>query len=387
LASQRSKPAPQVSAFISHAKADAKKAQAIAEGLEKRGFKCWIAPRDVKAGRSYGDEIIRGIEGARSFVLVLSKASNDSAFVAREVERAVSKKKPIFAVRIADIEPAPSLELFVSSTQWIDAFKGRLGPHIDRLADLLTEEEGVEPVKPEPDKEKPGPSKMPKWAWPAGAAAAVLLAGAIGIFVWQWEQSDSSRERLQTDYYACANLAIDLATPACDRAIASGNFTGEELAGLYSERGNLRMQKGELDKALADLDESIRINPASFIAFWTRGAVYVAKNDFERAREDFNRALALNPDDASKTKIKEVLNAVTAGIESAVKSQPSDKSVITEPVWNSPGEVAGSAASSSPADVTPAAPLGGGPMPAIPAAPPMPVTPAIPTVPQPMPVR
>ncbi|HEX9752480.1 MAG TPA: toll/interleukin-1 receptor domain-containing protein, partial [Methyloceanibacter sp.] len=67
-------------------------------------------------GRSYGDEIIRGIESTRSFVLVLSKASNDSAFVAREVERAVSKKKPIFAVRIANVEPAPSLELFISGT-------------------------------------------------------------------------------------------------------------------------------------------------------------------------------------------------------------------------------------------------------------------------------
>ena len=105
-----------LSAFISHAKADEKKASAIASALEAKGFKCWIAPRDVKPGRSYGDEIIRGIESTRSFVLVLSKASNDSAFVAREVERAVSKKKPIFAVRLADVQPAPSLELFISGT-------------------------------------------------------------------------------------------------------------------------------------------------------------------------------------------------------------------------------------------------------------------------------
>jgi len=117
LAAEASKQAPGFSAFISHAKADAKKAQAIAEGLEKRGFKCWIAPRDVKAGRAYGDEIIRGIESARSFVLVLSKASNDSAFVAREVERAVSKKKPIFAMRIADVQPAGKKRL--KAAEWV----------------------------------------------------------------------------------------------------------------------------------------------------------------------------------------------------------------------------------------------------------------------------
>ena len=143
MATKQSKQDPLLSAFISHAKADEKKADAIAKALEARGFKCWIAPRDVKPGRSYGDEIIRGIESTRSFVLVLSKASNDSAFVAREVERAVSKNKPIFAVRIADVQPAPSLELFISGTQWIDAFPGRLSAHVGRLADLLAEEGGA----------------------------------------------------------------------------------------------------------------------------------------------------------------------------------------------------------------------------------------------------
>ncbi|MBC8013575.1 MAG: toll/interleukin-1 receptor domain-containing protein [Methyloceanibacter sp.] len=164
MAAKRSKQAPLLSAFISHAKADEKKARAIADSLESRGFKCWIAPRDVRAGRSYGDEIIRGIESTRSFVLVLSKASNDSAFVAREVERAVSKKKPIFAVRIANIEPAPSLELFISGTQWIDAFSGRLGLHVDRLAALLAEEEGAAPVAPAARTVGAEPRRLPKWA-------------------------------------------------------------------------------------------------------------------------------------------------------------------------------------------------------------------------------
>jgi hypothetical protein len=95
-----------LSAFVSHAKAEAKKAQEIAASLEERGLKCWIAPRDVTAGRTYGDEIIRGIESAKAFVLVLSNGSNGSAFVAREVERAVSKQKPIFVIRLANIEPA-----------------------------------------------------------------------------------------------------------------------------------------------------------------------------------------------------------------------------------------------------------------------------------------
>lgn len=193
MAATSSKPNPLLSAFISHAKADEKKADAIAKALEAKGFKCWIAPRDVKPGRSYGDEIIRGIESARSFVLVLSKASNDSAFVAREVERAVSKKKPIFAVRLADVQPAPALELFISGTQWIDAFPGRLASHVDRLANMLAEEEGSAPSGPGGDSPPP-PYKLPKWAVPLGAAASVLLVLGVGIGLWPGQQAPQRAE-------------------------------------------------------------------------------------------------------------------------------------------------------------------------------------------------
>ena len=173
-----------LSAFISHAKADAKKAQEIAASLEERGLKCWIAPRDVTAGRTYGDEIIRGIESAKAFVWCCRRAPTDSAFVAREVERAVSKQKPIFVIRLANIEPAPALELFISGAQWIDAFPGKLGPHIGKLAKLLGEDGGIEQAKPERSDAGTAPGKRPKWALPAGAAAALLLAVGVGFAFW-----------------------------------------------------------------------------------------------------------------------------------------------------------------------------------------------------------
>lgn len=103
--------------------------------------------------------------------------------MARAVERAVSKKKPVFAVRIANVEPAPSLELFVSDTQWIDAYPGRLEPHIGRLANLLAEEEGRKMPGAEP--EPPQPRRLPRWAVPLGAAASVLLVLGAGVVLWQ----------------------------------------------------------------------------------------------------------------------------------------------------------------------------------------------------------
>ena len=116
------------------------------------------------------------------------------------------------------------------------------------------------------------------------------------------------------------------------------------------------MQKGKLDQALADLNEAARIDASNFYAFWNRGAVYAAKGDYGRAQQDLAAALTLNPDKDSKAKIEEALNAVTASIQSAVEPKPADKSVITSPTWNIPGEVAGSAASSFPPAAMPASP-------------------------------
>ena len=183
LAEQRSNKPPDFAAFISHAKTDQKKVQEIVSALEQRGFKCWVAPRDVRPGHSYGDEIIRGIERSRCFILALSKASNESPFVAREVERAISKRKPIFPIRIEDVEPSSSLELFISSTQWIDAFLGG-GTQIDQLATLLAGEEGAEGAQTIVTPAPASPRRSGGWVWPAVFAVALLLGGLTGAFLW-----------------------------------------------------------------------------------------------------------------------------------------------------------------------------------------------------------
>jgi hypothetical protein len=166
------------SAFISYASDDREKAEGICTNLEAQGFVCWIAPRDVRAGREYADEIIRGLERSAAVVLVLSEAANTSVFVRREVERAVSKQKPVFPVRIEDVTPSPGLELFISGTHWIDAWTGRWDDHMTRLARDLGDASAVPPA---PDisagrRSLPGRRSFPL-AYAAGAALVVVLSG------------------------------------------------------------------------------------------------------------------------------------------------------------------------------------------------------------------
>ena len=124
-------------AFISYASEDESVASTISAYLERGGVSCWIAPRDVRPGADYAAEIIDGIETSAVLVLVLSEHANSSEFVKREVERAVSKGKPVFPVRVREVVPSKSLELFISSAEWIDAWHPPIEQYLGRLAESI----------------------------------------------------------------------------------------------------------------------------------------------------------------------------------------------------------------------------------------------------------
>jgi hypothetical protein len=123
--------------FISYSSEDIEPAMQICKLLEQRGIPCWITPRDVMPGRSYGEEIINAIENTSATVLVLSEHANLSVHVKNEIERAASKGKTIFPIRIREVQPSKALEFFISSAQWIDAFRPPLEAQIDALAGAI----------------------------------------------------------------------------------------------------------------------------------------------------------------------------------------------------------------------------------------------------------
>ena len=66
------------------------------------------------------------------------------------------------------------------------------------------------------------------------------------------------------------------------------------FAGAYNNRGAAYAEKGEIDLALIDYDEAIKLNPESANAYANRGDAYRIKNDFDRAIEDCTTAINLD---------------------------------------------------------------------------------------------
>ena len=123
--------------FISHSTKDAAKAKRIVALLEKSGLSCWVAPRDVRPGHDYDEEILEGIQSSSAMIVVLSRNANDSSFVKREVERAVAYRKQLFVIRIDASKPGRNLEFFLSTVHWADA-AGGLEEAVMQLAREIT---------------------------------------------------------------------------------------------------------------------------------------------------------------------------------------------------------------------------------------------------------
>jgi hypothetical protein len=124
--------------FISYSSKDAQVAEAVCRALEEQDITCWIAPRNIPQSMNYGQCIIDAIKGSKALVIIFSRHSNQSKFVAAEIERAFSYGIPIFPFRLEIIPPSPELELFLSTKQWQDAvIPPPLEHHIFKLRDII----------------------------------------------------------------------------------------------------------------------------------------------------------------------------------------------------------------------------------------------------------
>lgn len=119
--------------FISHSTIDKAVSDAACAALENGGIRCWVAPRDVQAGRSFAGEITRAIQESKIMVLIFSGHSNNSEQVLREVQLAVKARLHIIQFRIEDVHLNDDLEYFLSTPHWLDALTPPLENHLRRL--------------------------------------------------------------------------------------------------------------------------------------------------------------------------------------------------------------------------------------------------------------
>lgn len=185
--------------FVSYSQPDYACAVELVARVEAQGISCWIAPRDIAPSADWAAEIIDAISNARVMILVFSANSNNSPQVRREVERAVHKNVNILPFRIESVVPSKSLEYFLSSQHWLDAFPPPRDAHYARLCsylnDHLAKNEPGRSVAPDPASTQPAPILHNAAVLDSAELARIerLLAGYIGPIARHLVKAAASR--------------------------------------------------------------------------------------------------------------------------------------------------------------------------------------------------
>jgi tetratricopeptide (TPR) repeat protein len=116
------------------------------------------------------------------------------------------------------------------------------------------------------------------WLWAFWLGMTLLLTHPQTAAAAEGEQS----------WQTCigATAKPDDRVSACSAVIDAKTETGRKLAVAHCNRGEGLTEKRQLDSALADLNEAVRIDPAYPCAYANRGRVYAFKGDPDRAIAD-----------------------------------------------------------------------------------------------------
>lgn len=314
--------------FLSYASPDRAIAETVCAALEAGGIPCWMAPRNILPGSDYGASIIEALEAAQAMVLIFSSHSNVSPHIKREIERAVNKGIAVIPFRIENVLPSKTLEYFISTQHWLDAFTPPLERHLQHLVDtmrvLLSPTAPRQPLEAASPSPPPPPAPEPVSAAPRvpiftapqlkGAiwvAVVVILVGAViaGLTLRQSRkdqgtgpETSAAKVTMETkppEYPAAVKYSLERAKSAPNAAeklfwLNKALEQDPNLAEAYNDRGIVQAQGGQEDQAMQDFSRALSLAPKYYKAYNNRGNLHQKRGDLDQALADYNQALALN---------------------------------------------------------------------------------------------
>jgi tetratricopeptide (TPR) repeat protein len=122
-------------------------------------------------------------------------------------------------------------------------------------------------------------------------SAAMLLLAVSFVCTPARAQTEQERSWCEGEGAVTAAQRIE----ACSSLIKAAREKGERLAELFNYRGVAFKLNDELDRAITDYSQAIKLNGKLAVAYNNRGVAYDRKADYERAIADYDQALKLKP--------------------------------------------------------------------------------------------
>lgn len=107
--------------FLSYASANEDDAEKIRELLFENGIDVWMAKHDIDGGADFSEEIQTALEECACFVLLLTDEAQESPWVPRELDTAISLKKTVIPIQRKTINLNKAFRFNLIKTQIITA--------------------------------------------------------------------------------------------------------------------------------------------------------------------------------------------------------------------------------------------------------------------------
>lgn len=214
--------------FISHSSKEAEVAAGLCHAIEDGGHGCFMAPRDIRSGYEYAEEIANGIDSADAVLLILSKASNGSPHVLREVERAVSKSIPIIVYKLETVELTKSMEYFLMTHQWMEAGKDSYEDVVRCIDNLGGAERRIMATQGAPEENVHGNKKL--LAVAAGIILVLLVTIVILVVKLASVESDAPMGTHFSEENSVAESSEQSPEVALGDTIVMGSYNGEDIS-------------------------------------------------------------------------------------------------------------------------------------------------------------
>src|SRR5215470_17566350 len=123
------------------------------------------------------------------------------------------------------------------------------------------------------------------------AAVALMAVTTMMLPAAIWAQQSDDRSRC----FAREGVSPEQKLVSCTVVIESGGQTPQGLVAAFNSRGNAHLSNRNYDRAIDDYNEAIRLDPKYAIGFYNRGLAHLRKGRLDPAIEDFDAAIRLNP--------------------------------------------------------------------------------------------
>jgi tetratricopeptide (TPR) repeat protein len=127
---------------------------------------------------------------------------------------------------------------------------------------------------------------------PRSVFAAATLLATVAVMSNAVVMAQTSKEWSQCS--GGEGPIADIIISGCSAVIQAGQDNPRRLATAFNNRGVAHKFKGEYDRALEDYDQAILLNPSFASAYNNRGVIYRLKGEYDRAIRDYDQAIWLD---------------------------------------------------------------------------------------------